>query len=292
MNRVNMDALLRQPKEWQLNGNASRIGFRGSYQLTAAIELIYQVESEINFDDDYSLAARGKDTVEQRNTFAGIQGNFGRIIAGRHDTPIKIAGREVDRFNDQVLADVKSFLEGEDRVSDLIMYTTPIWMGFSATAVIITEEDSSKNPRDSGLGDGSSMSLNYSNDYVTAAIAINDNIDKQDITRLMTNFYVGSTEVGFIWQRAERVDISAEEKSWFVSAEHRINPHWRIKGQYGKTDYSHFANEDQQLALGLDRIINSNVFVFVNYVEVDRDKTLDSYTDSSIAIGFQIRFQF
>ena len=134
-----MDTLLQQPKEWQLNGNASRIGFRGSYQLTDAIELIYQVESEINFDDDYSLAARGKDTVEQRNTFAGIQGNFGRIIAGRHDTPIKIAGREVDRFNDQVLADVTSFLEGEDRVSDLIMYTTPIWMGFSATAVIIID---------------------------------------------------------------------------------------------------------------------------------------------------------
>ena len=134
------------------------------------------------------------------------------------------------------------------------------------------------------------LSLNFSNDFVTAAITSNNDVDKQDLTRLMTNFYIGATEVGFIWQQAERIDIDADEESWFISAEHRINEDWRIKGQYGITKYSVLSNKDEQFALGLDRILNSNAFLYVNYVQLDRDKTVDSFSDNSLAIGFRISF--
>ena len=289
-NQINLNSLLPPQQEWQLNSNASRVGFRGSYRISDSLEAIYQLELEVNFDDDDSIAARGKDLFENRNTYIGLQGNFGRIIAGRHDTPAKTAGREVDRFNDQVVADIKNFMEGEDRISDLLMYTTPDWMGFSATAGIITAEDSSGVTGNSGFAHGSTLSLNFSNNFVTAAITSNNDVDKQDLTRLMTNFYIGATEVGFIWQQAERIDIDADEESWFISAEHRINEDWRIKGQYGITKYSVLSNKDEQFALGLDRILNSNAFLYVNYVQLDRDKTVDSFSDNSLAIGFRISF--
>ena len=136
LNQINMNSLIPQEQEWQQNSNASRIGFKGSYQINDSIEVIYQVEFEVNFDDGTSSAAKGKDTLEQRNTYGGFRGNFGQIIAGKHDSPVKTAGREVDRFNDQVLGDIKSFMEGEDRVSNLLLYTSPSWNGFSATAGI------------------------------------------------------------------------------------------------------------------------------------------------------------
>ena len=289
-NQINLNSLFPPQQEWQLNSNASRVGFRGSYQISDSLEAIYQLELEVNFDDDNSIAASSKDLFETRNTYIGLQGNFGRIIAGRHDTTSKTAGREVDRFNDQVVADIKNFMEGEDRVSDLLMYTTPEWMGFSATAGIITAEDANAVTGNSGLAHGSTLSLNFSNDVVTVAIATNNDIDKQDLTRLMTNFYIGATEVGFIWQQADRIDIDADEESWFISAEHRINEDWRIKGQYGITEYSMLSNKDEQFVVGLDRILNSNAFLYVNYVQLDRDKTVASFSDTGLAIGFRISF--
>jgi len=287
-NLINMNSLFPQQQEWQSNSNASRVGFRGSYQISESLELIYQLELEVNFDDDDSISARGKDLFENRNSYLGIRGNFGQIIAGKNDTPIKTMGREVDRFNDQVLGDIKSYMEGEDRVGDLVMYTTPNWQGFSVTAGIVTEENQKVIDGHGGFAEATVMSFNYSNDFVTAAIGINDNIDKQNLTRVMTNFYIGATEVGFMWQRAERVDNDADEKSWLLSAEHRINEDWRIKGQFGLTDYSVHSNQDEQFILGLDRILNSSIFLFINYVEVERDKAVASFTDSSLAIGIRI----
>lgn len=277
-------------KDWQLNSNASRLGFRGSYQISETLEAIYQLEIEINFNDHISSTARGKDRIENRNTYIGLQGSFGRIIAGKYDSIAKTVGREVDRFNDQVLGDIKSFMEGEDRVSDLVLYTTPSWKGFSVSAGIITDDDSSAVDDGGGLAEGSTISLDYSNDFVRASIVNNDDIDKQDLTRVMSNFYIGATEIGFIWQQAERIDIAADEESWFISAEHRINDNWRIKGQFGITEYSLLDNKDKQLAVGIDRIISNDVFVFFNYVQNDRDETESSHTDFSTAIGIQVSF--
>jgi predicted porin len=290
LNHIDMESFIPQQQEWQPNSNASRIGYRGSYQLTDSLEAIYQVELEVNFDDDDSFSARNKELFENRNTFIGLRGNFGQIIAGKHDSPVKTMGREVDRFNDQVLGDVKNFMEGEDRIGDLLLYTTPDWKGFSATTGVVTRANPNGTTGNSGIGEGTSVSLNFSNDFITTALGINNDIDKQDLTRLMANFYIGAGEIGFMWQQADRIDKNTDEESWFVSAEYRINEDWRIKGQYGMTDYSVLASKDKQFVLGLDRILSSNTFVFINYVEDDRDRTAASFADSGLAIGFQIRF--
>ena len=51
-NQINLNSLLPQQQEWQLNSNASRVGFRGSYQISDSLEAIYQLELEVNFDDE------------------------------------------------------------------------------------------------------------------------------------------------------------------------------------------------------------------------------------------------
>ena len=272
--------------EWQLNSNASRLGVKGSYVINEGLEAFYQIEFEVHLDDGMSSASKGKDTLEQRNTYAGLRGSFGTLIAGRHDTPLKLTQGKIDRFNDQVLGDFKNFIEGEDRLNNIVMYTSPSHSGFTIAAAVIAAENS-ENATD--IDDGISLSLNYSNKGFSASWAHNEEIDKQDTTRVVTEYSLGNTNFGGLWQTAKKVDGSSEEDSWFVSAAHDLSPIWTIKTQYGSTDYG-VSSQDSQFALGLDRKLSSSTVLFANYVNIERETASNSVDESSLAIGIEIKF--
>ncbi|AOU96892.1 hypothetical protein BI364_01710 [Acidihalobacter yilgarnensis] len=109
--------------------NSSRWGVKGSEDLGDGLRALFQVESTISTD--------GKAALGNRNTFAGIAGGFGTVIAGRHDTPMKSLGRAVDLFGDQI-GDSRNLISGkydsskgfDQRVPDMIAYVTPQMGGF------------------------------------------------------------------------------------------------------------------------------------------------------------------
>ncbi len=81
----------------KLVSNYSRIGFKGEDDLTDTTKLVYQLEYGIDVDAD----TNGKGQFYSRNTFIGLAHNtMGTLIAGRHDTPFKLAKGGVDVFND------------------------------------------------------------------------------------------------------------------------------------------------------------------------------------------------
>jgi len=72
---------------WELTSNASRLGFKGSADLTGTLQAIYKLEYEVFFDDGDS----GGNTFTQRNIYIGLQGRGGTLFAGKHDTAVKMA---------------------------------------------------------------------------------------------------------------------------------------------------------------------------------------------------------
>ena len=90
-------------------------------------------------------------------------------------------------------------------------------------------------------------------------------------------------------QEADKTDGSASEDSWLINATHDLNANWRLKSQYGNTDYGN-GREDTQSAIGVDRILNSDTKIFVNYIQIERDGPQLSDKDSSFAVGLELRF--
>lgn len=86
-----------------VNLNSSRWGIKGSEDLGDGLRAIYQVES--------TITAEGKAALGNRNTFFGLAGGWGTVIAGRHDTPMKALGRSVDLFGDQI-GDSRDLISG------------------------------------------------------------------------------------------------------------------------------------------------------------------------------------
>ncbi|AOV18045.1 hypothetical protein BJI67_14115 [Acidihalobacter aeolianus] len=122
-----------------LNLNSSRWGIKGSEDLGDGLRAIFQVES--------TITAEGKAKLGNRNTFVGLSGGWGTVIAGRHDTPMKALGRSVDLFGDQIgdsrdLISGTKYLPGNGsinktagfdlRTPQTVAYVTPSMGGFKA----------------------------------------------------------------------------------------------------------------------------------------------------------------
>ena len=117
----------------QLASNASRIGFKGAEDLGGGLSAIWQLEQTVNLDESGGGFA-------SRNSFLGLKGGFGTLIAGRHDTPLKNVGRAVDLFGD-TMADSRNVLNGgsDTRANNVIVYMTPDMGGFGIAAAYVTD---------------------------------------------------------------------------------------------------------------------------------------------------------
>ena len=127
--------------EVDMVSNASRLGVKGSMDFGDGLEAIYQAEYEVDPVDGTADEKNGR-TFKQRNSFVGIKGSYGTLFLGTHDTALKKSQSKIDLFND-LAGDIKNILQGENRMSDFIGYTTPtLGEGFSATfnAIKGTEE--------------------------------------------------------------------------------------------------------------------------------------------------------
>ena len=94
-----------------VNLNSSRWGIKGSEDLGDGLRAIFQVESTIN--------AEGNPELGNRNTFFGLAGGWGAVIAGRHDTPMKELGRSVDLFGDQI-GDSRDLISGDKNIPGVV----------------------------------------------------------------------------------------------------------------------------------------------------------------------------
>ncbi len=117
-------------------GPANRIGVKGSEDLGNGLKAIYQIELGFSLSDSKNNGAVGNEAITMRNTFAGLGGGWGTVLAGRHDTPLKISTGPLDLFAD-TMADYNNTVGFMDlRVDNAVAYISPSFSGFTFAAAI------------------------------------------------------------------------------------------------------------------------------------------------------------
>ncbi len=259
---------------WDVKSHASRFGVKGSTDTDIeGVKAIYQLEWEIDVSDN---GKSSDDHIKARNQFLGLKGGFGKLIIGRHDTPLKKAQGKVDLFGD-LPADIKNIMEGEVRADNMIQYTTPkIADAVSISIMLLPGEGDTigTNVRD-GISDGTSVAIQYSgsNLYLAAAfdsevdaknnsdilgIGLDDDSEITDTQRIVGMYKGGNFGVGAIFQTSEASQtmdpaLYDEEEATFVSA-YIKNGSWKFKTQMGSTDnYAGAKGVEKELtAFGVD----------------------------------------
>ena len=255
-----------------VSSNSSRLGIKGAYETDVeALTVIFQIESAADFNGENA------NTLASRNSFAGVKGEWGQLIWGRHDTPMKTLGRKVDFFGDRV-GDARNatayFGDGWDqRPTDMIMYTTPL-LGECVTV------NAQYVPEEGYLGEDSntffSANAIYNKDGIMVGAAFESHgealeggAESSTGIRAAAKYTADMFTVAGLFQSISNVggieDVSAT--TFGIGAEYRLENGFVPKAQYYMFDANTDIDDDaaSMLTLGVDYKLNKMATLYVAY---------------------------
>lgn len=262
----------------KLVSQGSRIGLKGGEPLTANTDLVYQLEYQVNIDDN-------SQQFTSRNTYLGLANKqYGTLLAGRHDTPFKMAKGNVDLFSDYGSLEIKNTLSGEVRANNVIAYKSPKMANLPVTfmaAVSLDECDANNDDKCLKTAATSTTPAVYADktNAYSASVAYDQNgvylgagFDK-DVLGVDTSGWrvAGSADLGkmnmgtglILGALYQQIDFNtkSDEKAWLISGKYKIaNTPWAVKAQYNDTkNFQGTKDRDvTEVALGGEYAFNAN----------------------------------
>ena len=259
--------------ETEFQNNASRIGVKGSYDLSSSLKLSFQIEEEI---DPTDLRADGDKVFKERNTFIAISGDFGKLYTGTHDTAFKQSQLKIDLFND-TRADIKYILRGENRMNSFVGYVSPD---------LIDGLNISLNSISQSTGNGESSAFNYSKNDIKASFAIEQNIKGYDGKRFSVMLPLGEIDLGLIYQSSRKLSSGKSFSGHVVSMKRKISDKGSIYIQNAKSDMRVVSGK--QNSIGYSHKINSSTKIFAHYSSLRKQDSNDYIT--FISTGLEYKF--
>jgi len=263
--------------ELNIENNASRLGIKGNVELKRELEVIYQAEYEVDPVDGTADESNGR-SFKQRDTFVGIKGSLGTLFIGTHDTAFKESQDKIDLFND-LTSDIKNILEGENRLSELVGFTTPVFgKNLSATFNVIKEKD--------GLGDTSSFSLRYKTSNIYAALALDSKVEGYDSYRVSFQVPLNKAQLGFMFQTSKEVNTGNKEEGYVLSLSRKVTNKGTIKLQLTESDIKLVSGK--QTTFGFDQELSKKAKIFIFYT--DLSSPMVEKERNVTAVGFEFKF--
>ncbi len=261
-----------------VSSNSSRIGFKGKLP-AGSVNFVYQLEQEARFDDG------GGGTFASRNTFVGMKGGFGKLIAGIHDTPFKTVGSKWGMFGDTVgerrAILGAGYVDGNqlnERAKNAIMYEYKN-DNLKFQALYAVDPESSSGSVDNNDEKVTSLGLlgklggfKYGIGYETW-----DNhsaIENGDAKRLSLAYKFGFGEIGAIWENIDSDTVAQWKRDVIgVNAKFKIGKAGDIRLQYLEADDAEgtTATGANKIGIGYFHKMDKKLQLYAAYGATDND---------------------
>ena len=251
--------------------NTSRIGFKGTEDLGGGMKAVWQIESALG-GNGAVMGGTGTAGLATRNTFVGLAGGFGTVLAGRHDTPYKLGTVSLDIFGDTI-ADYNLGRLGQQLVNNThdhrngqaLAYISPTWSGFHfAVATVLTNGEAGSALNNASTIDATSETFVYANGPLFASLSFqNAKSLNNKGTKLGLGYTMGDAKVGFVWEKTDSNVAGADTRMWLINGVYNMGP-IALKGQYGKNNNGAAANGDAW-ALGVDYNLSKRTAAYFVY---------------------------
>ncbi|MCB1644413.1 MAG: porin [Pseudomonadales bacterium] len=263
--------------------NTSRLGLKGDYELNDRLSVIYQIEQDV----DVAHGGTDIDTLfGMRNTFVGVKGDFGKVLFGAHDTPLKRAQGKIDLFNDQV-GDIKNVVVGEVRATDSWFYESPaLAESIRVSAAWV--------PSDSDFDSSQSVMVSYEPDNLYLAFGYDADMRKNDKSTGSTKVYdsvrgvaqykIDSWQFGLLLQSSEQQNkAGADNETGYTVSVQKTLGDIALKFQHGDSDI--VAADVRSTLVGIDYKVAKGTRVYAYYWDYDKGGDADV-----LSVGFEYKF--
>jgi predicted porin len=274
-------------EKWSISDRVSRIGFKGSEDLGGGLKALWQIEQGVAvagapLDQGTSAFAGGA-----RNTFIGLNGSFGTVLVGRHDTPYKLGG-SADLFGDtaadaQGTAGIIGFGNFDLRIAGTVAYVSPTVSGFHVAAAIVPGESV---PAADGLMDAYSLVAVYENGPLKATLGYenHDNAVDESAVKLNVGYTMGDIKLGATYED-QSLAANVDSDAFLISAAYAMGP-VTLMAQYGERDHETAANDLKRFTLGVGYALSKRSNVYAAYNDDDANGTDSSVVTLGINHSF------
>lgn len=287
-----------------LDSDGTALGFRGSVPLSYNMAGIWQIESAVDLTE---LGENNETEFAGQNSFLGLQGDLGRLLGGKHDTPYKNATHHLDIFHHLPgdyrimlgkIHDLNSGAGGHHggafhiRAPDILMYKTPSLGGLTLEVATFAFDE---NTTPDVNGDPSAYSLSAVCEvgmfYGTVAYEQHKNYDTygdaHDVATLVTvdkteavmvglMVHYGHAMLSFIAERIEITDadtVNVPNKArdaYYLSAQTGVE-NTKLKFAYGIAQEFETSDGGQFIAAGVSHNLSKRTEAYFVYTGVDNE---------------------
>ncbi|MHB1587933.1 MAG: porin [Acidiferrobacteraceae bacterium] len=287
-----------------VSSNASNIVVTGTTDLGDGLTGIVSVQNFIDMGSDNS-PANFYDTVGNGDTYAGLKSSWGMLAAGRNDSPMKILGRQLDLFGNEI-GDSRNLITADgagvatngfdQRPGHTVFYVSPklsglvLRLAYTAenSANDLTPGSSQPGPAPNGKAITNDFSVTYNNGPMMGGVAyevhsMNTYLGAtaaERAWRLGGSFNMSPVRVVALWQNDRNLGgVSGDNLNvWGVGAGVALPGvsmvgHNTIKVQYYKTAgvSGHPNSGAHMLDVGLDHAISHRATVYLDYSKVSNE---------------------
>jgi predicted porin len=293
--RVSLDHL-NQSRGWGLNDEGSRVGFKGAEDLGGGLKAIYQYETYLSDGTNGGVTTGGATggIGAQRDTFVGLSGSWGTAIAGRHDTPYKMAG-SADLYADTA-ADAQNtgtlcIICEDVRTNNAIAYVSPSFSGLTVVGAIVPGKNQDTTATTKSLksltdavsvaamyGNGPlSLSAGYENLEHYAGNALNS--AKQSAYKLNGSYTIGDLKLGATYEKIKHdfltLGADQDQKGYLLSAAYGMGP-ITLAAQYGERNPDGSHNNLKDFTLGAVYSLSKRTNTYVAYAHYKADDLVNA----------------
>jgi predicted porin len=279
VNFVDPDAPGQDSSNPSITSTASRIGFKGAEDLGGGLSAIWQIESGFNADEQSG-------TLASRNSFLGLKGGWGTVLAGNHDTPMKMLGRMVDNFGD-TLGDDRNLLgaryTGQNifdlRTKNTIAYVSPDFAGFQAVAAYVADWTTNGSALDDNNFDAYSINGTYKNGPLMLGAAYEDHnsptdtaASENDMWRLVGGFDIAGFKLAALYENIGGSNKANVRDGYGLFGSYAMGA-FNFKANYLNVSDNDVANNTgaDQWTIGADYAMSKRTTAYAYYAKVSND---------------------
>ncbi len=309
----------------RVDDTGSKIGFKGTEDLGNGLKAIWQVEQKLSID---GTDVNGNNTWATRDTFVGLQGDWGKVRLGKLST---YQNDSMERFDPWVYGagvngmSYTSANNLDGRVNNAVRYDTPNLNGFKAAVLYGTDEKRTPDVN-GGRRNASTWNLGagyeYAGYYVDAGYTLwqdaNDDGNKNaNYWRLEGGYAANNLLVALAYGQAKTYDGSQLSTSYEVapavtndaykSKEAALTVAYTMGNFTPRFSYARifditvngvdFADKNiDQFVIGVDYAMSKRTMAYASYGYVNHDATFvnaagdSKSSENTFALGLVHKF--
>lgn len=263
--------------DFTLSTNSSRLGFKGKHKVgNSDLTVVYKLEQQID------IGLKGGTAFNTRNTYVGLKGSFGQVIAGYHDTPFKTIASKWGVVGDTVggrraLLGAKSSGGNtmNQRAKNMLMWSNKF--GHMKAMVMYSGNTGTRTGND--YDTLTSVGLLYKGKgtpfYFGASYEDWDSLkgSATDGIRVMGGYKGRFGKIGLIYENINSNDATLDRSAFGVNGIYKLGSGLDLRGQLLiANDSSAGANTGATMTtLGMYKKLDKKTSLYAVYTQMDND---------------------